>query len=305
MEIHCKICGIFCCGSPEFDYLIPQHNRSNIDIFKYSAVIRELYEKSKKYGNAIYVHRGEVIENEKYTSLNLDKIDEIFPQDHDDLIDRVLILLDKKTDSFFENIKLDTNVDFPMFFSKDATHMNYTIDHLDRLGLLKRGPGPLNKINISIEKSGLERIREAKQKASHSNKIFVAMSFNEEHNFVFDDYIKPAVELVDPEFSAIRVDQPDIQDPHQSTINELIEDEIRGSRMMIADFTGNKAGVYWEAGYAEGLGKSVIFTTQDIEKDKPHFDINHRPILEHSPEKIEKNLFIRKLAARIKARIYS
>jgi len=40
-----------------------------------------------------------------------------------------------------------------------------------------------------------------------------------------------------------------------------------------------KVGAYWEAGYAEGLGKHVIYTCKKTvfkdEKKKPHFDTNH------------------------------
>jgi len=43
-------------------------------------------------------------------------------------------------------------------------------------------------------------------------------------------------------------------------VTEDIEAEIRRCRLLVADFTGGRAGVYWEAGFARGLGLPVIYT---------------------------------------------
>jgi hypothetical protein len=46
----------------------------------------------------------------------------------------------------------------------------------------------------------------------------------------------------------------------QNRITEDIEAAIRRSRLLIADFTGARAAVSWEAGFARGLGLPVIYT---------------------------------------------
>jgi nucleoside 2-deoxyribosyltransferase len=53
--------------------------------------------------------------------------------------------------------------------------------------------------------------------------------------------------------------------------------EIRTSRFLISDLTHENAGAYWEAGFAEGLGKPVIYTCEksEFEMHKTHFDTNH------------------------------
>jgi nucleoside 2-deoxyribosyltransferase len=65
----------------------------------------------------------------------------------------------------------------------------------------------------------------------------------------------------------------------------LIDDQlrvlIRTSRFLVCDLTHGNRGAYWEAGYAEGLGKPVIYTCRrDVFEDRsdpnhPHFDTNH------------------------------
>jgi hypothetical protein len=51
----------------------------------------------------------------------------------------------------------------------------------------------------------------------------------------------------------------------QSRVTEDIEAEIRHARLLIAEFTGARAGVYWEAGFARGLGLPVIYCCHDQE----------------------------------------
>jgi nucleoside 2-deoxyribosyltransferase len=53
--------------------------------------------------------------------------------------------------------------------------------------------------------------------------------------------------------------------------------EIQASDFVVADLSHDNLGAYWEAGYAEGLGKPVIYTCEKskFELAKTHFDTNH------------------------------
>ena len=51
--------------------------------------------------------------------------------------------------------------------------------------------------------------------------------------------------------------------------------EIRRSRFVVADYTGQKNGVYFEAGFALGPGLTVIPTCRADDVPKLHFDIKH------------------------------
>jgi nucleoside 2-deoxyribosyltransferase len=53
--------------------------------------------------------------------------------------------------------------------------------------------------------------------------------------------------------------------------------EIHSSEFLVADLTHDNPGAYWEAGYAEGLGKPVIYICEKekFETTKTHFDTNH------------------------------
>ena len=55
-------------------------------------------------------------------------------------------------------------------------------------------------------------------------------------------------------------------------IDDAIIAEIRRSRFVVADFTGLRGGVYYEAGFAEGLGIPVFYSCHADDIDKLHFD---------------------------------
>jgi hypothetical protein len=60
---------------------------------------------------------------------------------------------------------------------------------------------------------------------------------------------------------------------HINKIDDEIISQIRKSRFLIADFTGHRGGVYFEAGFALGLGLPVIWTCSKEDLNKLHFDV--------------------------------
>jgi nucleoside 2-deoxyribosyltransferase len=108
--------------------------------------------------------------------------------------------------------------------------------------------------------------------------VFVAMKFSADMFDVFDEAIKPA--LAGCGFNAFTVNH----EKHNNDINDAIIAGIKSSKFMIADFTYNSHGVYFEAGYAQGRGLEVFRTCkkewydgldEKCEKNRLHFDVEH------------------------------
>ena len=153
-----------------------------------------------------------------------------------------------------------------------------------------------------------------KKKSINSKQCFVAMWFNsqsEPKNFkpnmdkVYFDYIKPAIES-SGKYNSMRVDCIE----HCDDINDRMIAEIRKSRFLLVDLTGYRGGVYWEAGFAEGLGLPVIYTCHEkwqktnkkYKIEGIHFDINHRNIIFWNEDNLEE--FKEKIKNRIDAIIF-
>lgn len=62
-------------------------------------------------------------------------------------------------------------------------------------------------------------------------------------------------------------------DAHNGNIYDKMFEEIQCCKFLIADFTYQNTGVYYEAGYAKGIGKTVIHTCRSDEFEKLHFDV--------------------------------
>jgi hypothetical protein len=76
------------------------------------------------------------------------------------------------------------------------------------------------------------------------------MSFAPALDDAFAVGIRPALET-DCGFRAVRVDR----DPHNDSTTDRIVAGIRTCQFMVADFTLQRQGVYYEAGLAQGLGR--------------------------------------------------
>jgi hypothetical protein len=129
-------------------------------------------------------------------------------------------------------------------------------------------------LTASLTLAGWQRVNELLESGHGSRKAFMAMKFGDSSvDDVFLTRFKPAVKATG--FDLVRLDES----PRAGLIDDRLRLEIRTSRFLIADLTHSNNGAYWEAGYAEGLGRPVIYTCRkDVFDDpatRPHFDTNH------------------------------
>lgn len=140
-------------------------------------------------------------------------------------------------------------------------------------GLLDRRASQEFPYMLRLTLPGWQRFHEIQRGAVTSRTAFMAMPFgNEEITQMVDNVFRPAVAQTG--FSLRRVDDA----PKAGLIDDRIRVDIRLSRFLIADLTCENRGAYWEAGYAEGLGKPVIYTCNKyyFEQASTHFDTNHQ-----------------------------
>jgi hypothetical protein len=141
-------------------------------------------------------------------------------------------------------------------------------------GLLKEIAPPDGRIGLLLTMEGWERYEELKRTHSEGRIAFMAMKFGDAGlDHVYETCFKPAVK--DAGFELRRIDEQ----PRAGLIDDQLRVDIRKSRFAVVDLSHANAGAYWEAGFAEGLGKPVIYTCSreafDHPRLRPHFDTNH------------------------------
>lgn len=127
--------------------------------------------------------------------------------------------------------------------------------------------GFLELRNQSITLAGWNRIDELRARQPDSRQAFVAMWFDRSMDDAWVNGFKIGRER-SKYFTAIRVDSLE----HNGKIDDRIVAEIRRSGLVVADFTGSRGGIYFEAGYAQGLGLPVIWTCRQNDPNELHFD---------------------------------
>lgn len=114
--------------------------------------------------------------------------------------------------------------------------------------------------------AGWQKVWREHEAGLTSRRAFVAMWFDESLEQAWENGLRPGIE--DTRCEAVRVDKIH----HNEKICDRIVSEIRGCGFLVADVTGHRQGVYFEAGLGLGLGKPLIWTCRESDLAAAHFD---------------------------------
>jgi nucleoside 2-deoxyribosyltransferase len=154
----------------------------------------------------------------------------------------------------------------------------------------------LTRIRLTID--GWKAYIDLRKGKTEGKQAFMAMKFGDPMmDRIYLDHFKRAA--TDTGFELKRLDEGQAA----GLIDDRLRVEIRKSKFLIADLTDHNNGAYWEAGYAEGLGKPVIYTCRkDVFEDKEnttHFDTNHHLTVVWEHDKLDDA--VKQLKATIRA----
>ena len=288
------------CGIFTFDLWVSMECESNLELSRLKHIIRWLIVsekiKSIKDSNAIlspsvFLITPKSIQNvisetflpntpkEKSEQL-LYLLKRVFPNFKGDIQREVLFNL-----SFFETIE-----EFKVYFNYLVDSDYIKIDQVTRLiGVSESQNKNDTFLIIEFKFKGIQQLSQLEENGRNSKNCFIAMSFSEDPRIVaIKESIKSALDKT--KYNPIIINEKHIDSDR--TINDAIIAEIKRAKFVIADFTEQKSGVYFEAGFALGLGIPVIYCCEEEDfKNNSHFDVNHYPhILYKTPEQLRKGL---------------
>lgn len=240
-----------------------------------------------------------------------EEVDNWYPKTINEKIDLILLQLDKmsrfdgdKILFTFDNLALlcftvcDDSKERGISRQYTLNQIEFILETLVELNYITCQYVNENKLNygnrfIRLTAKGLARVYELQRTQVNNKIIFIAMSFN------------PAIEQIyNAIVSAIGQAECEVVSMKHRIHNKQIVPEmlrlIKASKMLVMDISEPNFGAYYEAGYAQGLGKEVIITCKSsvMKKDKfpcedkkgaecellkkyskPHFDIAQKQIL--------------------------
>lgn len=157
--------------------------------------------------------------------------------------------------------------------------------------LAEKGYVHLEHVSAIVTMPGYERVEQMNKVGRQSRIAFVAMWFDPSRNPIYDEAIAPAI--VEAAYQPLRIDKFE----HVNRIDDEIIGQIKRSRFMVADFTGQRAGVYFEAGLMLGLNRNVIWMCDKKELPSVHFDTRQYNFIDYeSTADAKARLFNRILA---------
>ena len=185
----------------------------------------------------------------------------------------------------------------------DMESLGFLVSQATDVGLLKGevvqymgGSCSIHSLQLTLP--GWKIFQDLQRGKSTSRIAFMAMPFGDmELDRIYKDHFKAGVFATGFDLKRLDEGQP------AGLIDDRLRVEIRQCRFLVADLTHENRGAYWEAGFAEGLGKPVIYTCRkDVFEDKAkgtHFDTNHHLTVTWESNKL--NDAVERLKATIRA----
>lgn len=140
--------------------------------------------------------------------------------------------------------------------------------------------------DVTLTAKGWHRFAERQRNGTGSRHAFMAMAFREaDIGALFAQHLVPAVRR-----TGFTLRTTDHGQKTAGLIDSRMRVELRTSRFVVCDLTHGNRGAYWEAGFAEGIGRPVFdLCRQDVHASpnpdiKPHFDIAHQAIVKWDPK---------------------
>ena len=253
------------------DYVSIYNEWEEKDYYKLLALIHE----KTIYGKPYLIHGkddNEILKKfeqalQGYTLVEKNNILNDFPKDIIELQKRSLLMLHIQYPRYGDDIDKPMTYDF---FAEDYTDWLFILEAMQRKGWIdikiKKSvdgyfafakPFLIAEEGWNIIENEIENI--------YSRQVFVAMWFDKS----MDNASKMIVRAIrDCGLEVMQINRKE----HNNEISGEILHEIMKSRIVIADVTGQRNGVYFEAGFALGHKKSVIWTCKESDMKNVHFD---------------------------------
>jgi len=282
LTIDCIVCGKYDIAWDAIQVLV---NNRDFNVLKQRALSHWLYVNSLDDKGPFFVTKDILIKI--LPDLKLPKADELF--------NNLIRYIGKMAQSPEQLISISTNRFSAFIGSNGLEGANYVINHLVSKGLVFLSARNPTEVLLNLTPEGWEMYGRIEKGDINTKIVFMAMEYNRtDLNIAFFHFQKAVAETG---FDLRKLDDS----LSAGLIDDQLRVKIRQAKFVISDLTYKNLGAYWEAGYAEGLEKQVIYLCEKShwEENKTHFDTNHHTTVIWSLQTIEEDM--KKLKATIRS----
>jgi len=259
-----------------------------------SGLARELYETKSPHPRFLYKNIEETLKS--YLIPDVSRIEE--------KIQKLLQRLREKTDYFGQEIELgDLETVVPLAYAKNSHELIALFRLMTEKKLAKvdvttnEKDDGLRRVKITLSENGWDITNALQKTNKESDKGFVAIWF--------DDSMNESIGAIEGAITECGFKSVCIRDEHFSEkIMDKALGEIRQSRFVIVDLTGARSSVFFEAGFAHGLGIESIYVYKDgAEEQNPlEFYVKHYQCYKYKNSTDLKETLKNAIKARIKVK---
>ena len=322
-EGKCQVCGstaienreatlsrsLYECDNCGNYFIYDQYKISNTDknyFASYLYYTNKLFSQNNEHNNDCYLCSQENYKKMRESNplariVTSDVVINWYPSSFNEIIDTILLGLAKLSSYIGIDISLPHEQMKSMFFVKyylldKETSLSDQIKQIDTLADYMSEQKFIKKESnkITVLPDGWKRIDVIQKNQSSSKQVFIAMHFSDT-TLGIREAIRQGVEKSG--YTPFFIDEKE----HNNQIVPEILYEIRKSKFIIAELSDHNNGAYYEAGYAEGLGKEVIIicNNEEFTKDS-HFDVKQKSAVLWKKEDEIPDLLYKRIMATIK-----
>lgn len=255
-----------------------------------SGLARELYETEDKPPLFMVKNIDDIIKHHLVPNTN--RIEE--------KIQKLLQRLREKTEFFGQEVGLgDVETLVPLAYAKNSAELLALFTLMTEKKLAKIGVttnGEMRTVKIALSANGWDVTNSLEKENKESDRGFIAIWF--------DDSMNESIDAIGEAITECGFRSICIRDEHFSEkIMDKALGEIRKSRFVVVDLTGERGSVFFEAGFAHGLGIETIYVykEQDVkERTLLEFYVRHYQCYKYKTQTDLKEVLKNAIGARIK-----
>lgn len=289
-EHKCPVCGEYYTYYNEFETEITFNRNATASYLFYKKELKNRFLGTKEQFDKL----NEKYPNKHFSLITSEEIEAFWPQNFSDKVANILIWLDSHTNYPSQTIRINRRNLYSLFFLDQTTDFHeiqrqysFYTHYFNQQSKYVHVAIYDNYFDLWLNPEGYKKLEELHLSNKNNKKVFIAMAFND-NTLKTREAIRAGI--IKAKYDATLIDEI----IHNKQIVPEMFRLIRESRLLVMDITEPNYGAYYEAGYAQGLGKEVIITCSQErfnkkyqtkkEKEyerflKPHFDIQQKQIL--------------------------